>query len=215
MKDEYKKIYPYFIKRKIIGFLLFFALAIIVYFISIFYKNIPIIISFILIYLLYAIRISSNFIYASYLYKFSNLKDSDIETEAKGFYFLGILSFPIILITGFLMNMLLQSPNYAAGFVQIFLLFSFFILLNEFFIIYSISKIQKLTLKKDYTKIKEQNPISFVIMMIIENVGAIFFLIALALRLDFPINFISLFFLFIMIIVTVYLFYRIFRKSNL
>lgn len=213
MEKSYKKIYPYFIKRKIIGFLLFFALAIIIYFISLFYKNIPIIISFALICLLYAIRIFSNFIYASYLYKFSNLKEKDIEVESKGFYFLGILSFPIILITGFLMNILLQSPNYTAGFVQIFLLFSFFILLNEFFIIYRISKIHKLTIKKEYYKIKEQNPIGFIILLIVENIGAVFFLSSLALRFEFLISVFSFLILSVLIIITICLFYRIFKKS--
>ena len=211
---EYKKIYPHFIKSKIIGFLLFFSLAVIIYFISIYNKNIPIIISFILICILYAIRIFSNFIYASYLYKFSNLNEKDIGAEAKGFYFLGILSFPIILITGLLMNLLLQSPNYTEGFVQIFLLFSFFIIINEFFIIYRISKVHKLTINGDYNRIKKQNPIGFIVMLIIENIGAIFFLSALALKFEFPINILSLFFLSILVIVTVYLFYRIFKKSK-
>lgn len=213
MEKEYKKIYPYYIKRKITGFILFFILGILIYFISLSNNKVPVIISFILICLLYIIRIFSNFIYASYLYKFSEIKESNIPIEAKGFSLFGLLSFPIIIITGLLMNLLLSSPNYSAGFVQIFLLFSFFIFFNEFFSIYRLIKVQKFIKEGDYTKIKEQNPIGFIISIILENIGAIFTLVAVALRFEFPVNIFSLLILFGIVIITGYLFYRLFRNK--
>lgn len=214
MENKKKRIYSYLIKNKIFSFLLFFGIAIIIYFLSLFYKNIPLVASFILICFLYAVRNYSNFNYATYLYKISNLKEKDLKEESKGVYFLAILSFPIIFITGILMSLLLQSPNYTAGFVQIFLLFSLFIILNEFFIIYKARTFHKNAIKKDYSKIKGQTPIGFIILLIMENVGAIFTLIDIALRFEFPTNILSLFSLLIFIGVMGYLFIKIIKKSE-
>jgi len=111
MENKKKRIYSYLIKKKIFSFSLFFSMAIIIYFLSLFYKNIPILVSFIMICILYAIRNYSNFIYLAYLYKISSLPEKDLEEESKGASFLVLLSFPIIFITGMLMSLLLSSPN--------------------------------------------------------------------------------------------------------
>ena len=214
MENKKKRIYSYLIKKKIFSFSLFFSMAIIIYFLSLFYKNIPILVSFIMICILYAIRNYSNFIYLAYLYKISSLPEKDLEEESKGASFLVLLSFPIIFITGMLMSLLLSSPNSEAGFVQIFLLFSFFIILDEFFIDYKIGKFQKNALNKNYSKIKGQTHLNFIVLLIMENIGAIFTLVDIALRLKFPINILSLFSLLIIIGIMTNLFFKIIKKSE-
>jgi hypothetical protein len=214
MKSKSKKIYVSLIKNKIIGFLLFFGLTIIVYLLSRSFTYIPIIVSFSLVCILYCIRNFSNFIYMSYLYKISELNPQDLEEESKGVYSLALLSFPIIIISGMLMGLLLQSPNYSAGYVQIFLLFSFLIILNEFFIVFRMSRIQKKTPDGGKISIKPQNPLGFVVMTALENIGAILFLIALAIRLGFPYNIFGPIIVCILGFLMGYIFYKIIQKTR-
>lgn len=94
------------------------------------------------------------------------------------------------------------------------MLFSFFIILDEFFIDYKIGKFQKNALNKNYSKIKGQTHLNFIVLLIMENIGAIFTLVDIALRLKFPINILSLFSLLIIIGIMTNLFFKIIKKSE-
>ena len=69
-------------------------------------------------------------------------------------------------------------------------------------------------MNKNYSKIKGQTHLNFIVLLIMENIGAIFTLVDIALRLKFPINILSLFSLLIIIGIMTNLFFKIIKKSE-
>ena len=162
------------IRKKLVALVLIIPLLAILFFLSLFVTKIPPFAGFIILASIFLVMDIYNIFYAIFFDKVSSLEQEKILQEVKGLPILIFLSFVLIVGTGSMMN--IPLANYATQLSQFSLLAGLLLIINEFWISFSIIKFYDSARNKLFTSLKQKytNSIHGEIISVVVHVITLF-----------------------------------------
>jgi hypothetical protein len=185
------------LKRKLTSFIFLVPLLVVLFFSSLFITNAPPFIGFVIMASIFFVTDTYNIFYSIFFSRVSSLPQEKIVQEVKGLPILTLLSFVLIVGTGSMMNVPLM--NYATQLSQLSLIAGLLLIINEFWLSYSVAKFYN-SARKGLTDSLVQKYTSSVRGEIVSATIHIIMLIGIASKLSWPHNFISFGYLFLIAI---------------